>query len=350
MLFKPFWKILFSLGLSLALLFSLLPILTVFGASLTFYDGALGTTPDVQGYFNYQSFYPAFPPEAVSATQTPVADGTILDSTPVITDFAGYFGQSTVMPVLDRTYGYTITFVVQVITETHAGSDKNSDGTDDRAGFSVIVLSSDLEGIELGFWMDQIWAQADTPLFTHAEGVTLTTTSLVTYDLAVLSNTYTLSANSLTILTGSLRNYTAFNDLLDPYETPNFLFLGDDTRSAKAKIKLTHVSITTNPIPPSSVALSGPTGGVVNTTYSFTANTSPVSATTPLTYTWQATDQAPVIHSNSHSDTVNFSWSISGSKTITVTVNNGATSVTSTHTINLTVADETFLPVILKSD
>lgn len=241
MLSKPIWKILFSLGLSLALLFSLLPIMTVFGASLTLYDGALGSLPNNQD-FNYQTF--PFPP-FVSATQTLTTGGTILDSTPIITDFAGYFGKSSVMPILDRTSGYTVSFAVQVITETHAGSDKNNDGIDDRAGFSVIVLSNDLEGVELGFWSDQIWAQSDSPLFTHAEGVTLTTTSLITYNLAVLSDTYTLSANDSMVLTGSLRNYEAFTGTLDPYETPNLLFLGDDTTSAKAKIKLAYVSIVT---------------------------------------------------------------------------------------------------------
>jgi hypothetical protein len=289
----------------------------------------------------------------VSATQTLTTGGTILDSTPVITDFAGYFGKSSVMPILDRTSGYTVSFAVQVITEIHAGSDKNNDGIDDRAGFSVIVLSNDLEGVELGFWTDQIWAQADSPLFTHAEGVTLTTTSLITYNLAVLSDTYTLSANGSMVLTGSLRNYEAFTGTLDPYETPNLLFLGDDTTSAKAKIKLTYVSITANPIPPSSVVLSGPTSGVISATYTFTATTSPITATTPLTYTWQATDHPPVIHSNNLSDTVDFNWTTAGLKTITVTVNNGAAQVTNTHIISITAGSElhaAFLPLVLKSD
>jgi len=52
-----------------------------------------------------------------------------------------------------------LSFTVQVVEEYHADSDKDGDGVGDRAGFSVIALSSDAQGIEVGFWKDQIWAQ-----------------------------------------------------------------------------------------------------------------------------------------------------------------------------------------------
>lgn len=41
----------------------------------------------------------------------------------------------------------------------------------ERAGFSVILLGADRRGIELGFWRDQVFAQADQPLFTRGENV-----------------------------------------------------------------------------------------------------------------------------------------------------------------------------------
>lgn len=345
---RPVGKILFSLGLSLGLLLSLLPIVTVFGASLRLYDGAQGNFPDEQGFF-------VFPPfNTVPATQTHTTGGTIFDTTPNESTKIGYFGRNNLIPVLDRTYGYTVTFAVQVITETHAGSDKNSDGIDDRAGFSLIVLSSDLEGIELGFWTNEIWVQeegtTEPPRFTHAEGVAFDTSSLITYDLAIISNTYTLSAAGITILTGSLRNYS--NEGF-PYTTSNFLFFGDDTTSAKAKIKLTYVAITANSVPPSSVTLNGPTSGTISTTYTFTAAVTPITTTAPLTYTWQASEQTPVTRSSGLSDTINFIWTTPGPKNITVTVSNGAVQVTRTYTISLATVDkpdETFLPVILKSN
>ncbi|MFN8454920.1 MAG: hypothetical protein U0401_09680 [Anaerolineae bacterium] len=343
MLPKPIGKILFSVGLSLALLFSLLPLVTVFGASLTLYDGAQNSFPDNQGFV-------VFPPfSVVSATETLTTGGVIFDTTPNISEKIGYLSRDNLMPVLDRIYGYTVTFAVQVITETHANNN--------RAGFSIIVVSNDLEGIELGFWTDQVWAQegGNPPVFTHAEGISITNTSVTSYQLAIKGNSYILFNDTTEILTGNLRNYSTCGScgLFNPYVVPNLLFLGDDTTSAKAKIKLAYVSITTNSIPPSWVVLSGSTSGVVSTTYAFTATTSPVTATTPLTYTWQASEQTPVIHSNGLSDTVDFNWITSGAKTITVTVNNGITQVSSTHTISLTAVtepQETFLPIILKSD
>jgi hypothetical protein len=54
-----------------------------------------------------------------------------------------------------------------------------------------------------------------------------------------------LSADNAVILSGNVRDYTAFIGLIDPYETPNLIFLGDDTNSAKARINLSFVSVAT---------------------------------------------------------------------------------------------------------
>jgi hypothetical protein len=209
-------------------------------ALYTLYDGSLGTTPDQQGFI-----YLAL---AFAATQTLTTGGTILNTMPITNEQAGYFNRPAQTPLLDRTLGYTVNFTIRVISETHTGSDRNSDGIDDRAGFSVIVLSNDSKGIELGFWENQIWAQEDgvsqPPLFTHAEGITFTTTTAsIPYHLAILSNTYTLSTSGVPILTGSLRDYTAFGGF--PYTSANFIFLGDNTASARASTKLSVVSVNT---------------------------------------------------------------------------------------------------------
>jgi hypothetical protein len=53
------------------------------------------------------------------------------------------------------------------------------------------VMSSDKRGIELGFWIDEIWAQegGTSQPFTHAEGATFTTTAdLISYRLSALGN------------------------------------------------------------------------------------------------------------------------------------------------------------------
>ena len=87
-------------------------------------------------------------------------------------------------------------------------------------------------------------------------------------------------------------------------------------------------------IGPSGVELDGPLTGVLSETYVFTATTSPITVTTPITYVWQATDQAPVIHSSDQvTDSVSFAWTISGTKIITVTTLNVAGAATATHSI-----------------
>jgi hypothetical protein len=214
-------------------------------ALYTLYDGSLGNLPEDQGFFIYLTFNFPGPP---AATQTATSNGVILDSMTATTDYAGYVRDPNEMPtILDRTSGYTVSFTVQITSEAHTNSD--------RAGFSLTVLSSDSDGIELGFWTNEIWAQDDdsndpNDLLTHAEGVTFTTTSLTPYSLAIFSNTYTLSTNGNPILSGTLRNYSAFNPPLgapNPYTSTNFISLGDNTSSARARIKLAAVSISTAP-------------------------------------------------------------------------------------------------------
>jgi len=107
----------------------------------------------------------------------------------------------------------------------------------------------------LAFWEDWIWAQS-APGFTHAEETAFDTTdSLTEYVLAIAGNSYTLSADGSPVLTGPLRDYP---DAAHPvYGLTNFLFFGDDTGSAAARIELVSIEVLTGTaIPePSSVVL-----------------------------------------------------------------------------------------------
>lgn len=219
--------------------------------TIVLYDGSLGGTPDTQGYFEYGT--QPFPPS--SGTQIFSNGVTILDTSATALDYAGYAVSPTLMPVLKRTSGFTLNFTVRVATEAHAGSDKDGDGTADRAGFSVILLGDDARGVELGFWEGEVWAQEDDDaeppdgnLFTHAEGTAFDTTAdLTNYALSILSDTYTLSSEGSPILSGPVRDYSGFvppPGIPNPYAVPNALFLGDDTPSALAKIELASVSLT----------------------------------------------------------------------------------------------------------
>jgi hypothetical protein len=72
--------------------------------------------------------------------------------------------------------------------------------------------------------------------------------------LSVLDDAYTLSVGGETILSGSLRDYTAFDGFPDVYETPGLLFLGDNTSRGAAKMAVSYVALETKskatPTPP----------------------------------------------------------------------------------------------------
>lgn len=216
------------------------------GTETVLYDGSLGTLPAAQG-MTYQAADTSGPSYGVEVVQSYAGDGARLDSTADYEDAAGY---SSVTTSLNRQQGVTIRFTLQITKEDHTTSgkaDKNGNGIADRAGFSVIAIDSDGQrGIELGFWEDQIWAQEGgvANLFTHAEGVSFSTTSLIPYELTMVEDGYMLTVRNDAILSGTLRDYSAFGGFVDPYETPNFVFLGDDTSSASADIKLTSIVVT----------------------------------------------------------------------------------------------------------
>jgi hypothetical protein len=200
------------------------------------YDGALNSgTPDTQGFF-----YLTNPPGGVQATQVFTNPITLLDTTPQVSDYAGYFAKPTLYAPLDRVDGYQVLFTVQVLTETHLSPD--------RAGFSLLITSSDKRGIELGFWESEVWAQEGGSLnpFTHAEGATFTTTDLIEYRLSVLGDHYALNADGVAVLSGPLRDYTQAPPPplpINPYTTANLIFLGDDTSSAQAQSALRYAAV-----------------------------------------------------------------------------------------------------------
>ena len=177
--------------------------------------------------------------------------------------YAGWVASGAItpgFPILDRTAGFQVNFSIQVENESHSNNH--------RAGFSMIILSEDARGVELAFWQNEIWVQSDENtggLFRHGEGVAFATSNgLIDYQVTVLDDSYTLTANMEPILTGPLRDYSNFEGFPDPYQTPNFLFLGDDTTSAEARIRLSLLSATgTQPIVPTatitSTSISSPT-------------------------------------------------------------------------------------------
>jgi hypothetical protein len=294
------------------------PLQAALANTIVLYDGSITNSLPSNQAFDFIQF-------PSGATQTWVGGATTLNTASTSDNgiSAGYFTDATgsygsgVLPVLDRTTGFSVQFTAQVITETHANNN--------RAGFSIIVLGSDKLGIELGFWTNEIWAQNGPPsLFTHGEGVAYNTTAaLTTYTLEMSGNAYTLKAAGNTILTGAVRDYTSFSGFPDVYEIPNFIFLGDDTGSARASVRISAVSVTTN------------TGG--GNTATFTSSptrtaSSTATATNTATATPTSTPTAtPVLPTNT----------LTPSATRTAT---GTATPTSTPTATLVLSTSTFTP------
>lgn len=212
------------------------------GLAQTLYDAGLGTLPEVQGWA-----YGAF---GSGITKNVAGDSVLLDTSAQAGNQAGW--SRLAIPPLDRSQGFTLLFTVQLNAEAHINTN--------RAGFSVIVLGSDTNGIELAFWANTIFAQEGPPrLFVHAEDVAIATTGgFVDYALTMAGSNYVLRANGEPILSGPVRDYSSFSGLINPYRQPNFLFFGDNTTSAGGSVNVSRFVLVRPPL------LETPTPGVVS--------------------------------------------------------------------------------------
>ena len=221
-------------------------------AEVVLYDGSLGTLPNAQSWLALGT--------GTFQVPTHTGQGTNIDTSADANAQFGYFSedplfgtaQHPLLPTLSRQDGFEVSFSLQIISEDHALRDDNGDGKYDRAGFSAIVISDDLFGLELGFFDDKVWAYEDgqtnpADLFTQAEGALIDTTQLIDYRLRGDTNGYTLFANEVNILSGDWRQYSA--SPLFPYDNPSSLFFGDDTTSASSNVLLADIAVELGPFP-----------------------------------------------------------------------------------------------------
>jgi len=105
--------------------------------------------------------------------------------------------------------------------------------------------------------------------------------------------------------------------------------------------------VLTGIVPPGELTLTGPTTGVVGQASFFTATVTPPIATLPITYTWEAAEQGVITRPGGLADTVDLTWTMVGTKAITVTAHNVAGSTTATHTV--TIKSFVYLPLVLRN-
>ncbi len=141
--------------------------------------------------------------------------------------------------------------------------------------------------------------------------------------------------------------HPGFNEVGD-YQVIVYARDKDDLHSRPYVLK---VSVAARTI--TGVTIQGPVTGTINTAYPFTARPQPLTTTLPITYRWQATGQADVVHTGTLSHTVTFTWPNEGTQYITVTAMNPLNTVTNTHSIVLSAAapphyPTVYLPLVMK--
>lgn len=112
---------------------------------------------------------------------------------------------------------------------------------------------------------------------------------------------------------------------------------GFSTAQAVQQIEIGH--------PITTLTLDGADQGLPNQPYAYTVSLAPQSATMPVTYTWNATDQEPLTRTGGLTDTVRYTWTTPGTKTITITATNRLGSVTITRTVQIE-PHRLYLPVV----
>ncbi|MBI5566132.1 MAG: DNRLRE domain-containing protein, partial [Chloroflexi bacterium] len=104
------------------------------------------------------------------------------------------------------------------------------------------------------------------------------------------------------------------------------------------------------PNPISDVSVIGVSSGLTGTNYTFTATASPIAPTTPITFTWQASDQAPQTTSGTITQTTKtYTWNTSGPRTITVTAQNCGTQSAAQATKAVSIEPLAGLPDLIVS-
>ncbi len=226
---------------------------TLLGAT-SFYSANLGTAPSSQTWLGYTAVTipPAGAPTPAIGTEATSANGALVTTTANQKIYAGYSNYNTsgtlinaASPTFNATTGYSVSFDLQVLADSNTNVN--------RAGFSILLVSQDTKAIELAFQRlspttGNIFAQNSS--FVASESIAFNTNQKIDYRVEVLSTTYKLFANDTQILTGSLRDYTAFtppaNFPFNPYNKPNLIFLGDDTTSAQGTFNLSQVVVQTD--------------------------------------------------------------------------------------------------------
>ena len=268
-------------------------------------------------------------------------------------------------PVVSPSHGVVTLTVSGTFTYTHDGSETISDiftyrvcddGTPSACATAVVSITVNP--------VDDPPVAVDDSATTFRGG---TVTVLDSGATSVLANDYDPEGDQLDATQNPITGPTYGTVNLNKNGTFSYTHDGSSTSSDsfvyevcdKPPHQLCSTATVTITITPFGVRIDGPTSGIRDISYTFTT-TVLGPATTPLTYTWQATGQSPVIQASYPATThvVSFTWTADGVKLITVTVSNTQGIVSDTHTITIgsamglltggRLAARIYLPLILR--
>ncbi|MGC9393399.1 MAG: hypothetical protein ACP5J4_00940 [Anaerolineae bacterium] len=205
----------------------------------------------------------------------------------------------------------------------------------------------------LGIFQDMGWLRADGvpnvvtsgPWIVGAGQVVTLTGDLVWSSYAGQPVTYTwTAAEHITVTHPGL---AATDSVTFTWDTPGekrITLTATDGAASASAVRATLVY---------SVGVSGLAQGDTNHAYTFDAVISPEISSFPITYTWEATDKASIVHADLYqtSDSSTFTWTMPGTKTITVTAAIAGAVTYDVHEINiegLVLDKHIFLPLVLR--
>jgi hypothetical protein len=99
-------------------------------------------------------------------------------------------------------------------------------------------------------------------------------------------------------------------------------------------------------IPLATLQLVGPPLGVIGHPVSFDASVIPITATLPITYTWTPDALPPVVTVNGTSASATFTWPTPGDKVVSLTAQNGNSTLTVQTMITIRSSFEVYLPLM----
>ena len=143
--------------------------------------------------------------------------------------------------------------------------------------------------------------------------------------------TYHWQATDLPMITtiGAQQNRYTFT-----WGTPGLKVITVTARNEGGQVRMSH-AITIAASAPVTATIDGPTLLATGGTGIFRVTATPITVTTPITYHWRPTDAPPITRSGGISDALLLAWATPGVKLITVTLENAAGRITTTHVVTV---------------